>query len=123
MNRLEFTRAKCNLIAAMFLDKEQPIEDYLKRSNEEQYRLYCIGRTFDSEGNLISKDEDKVVTNCDGKNEISGHQKGKAIDIYFLSDDLTTLVDPKKGYKYWHEYWEKKGGKPMIEWDAGHFEG
>jgi hypothetical protein len=106
MNRLEFTRAKCNLIAAMFLEKEQPIEDYLKRSTEEQKRLFDLG-----------------LSKCDGVNIVSAHQRGKAIDIYFLSDDLTTLVTPKKGYEYWHKYWEQKGGKPMIEWDPGHFEG
>jgi hypothetical protein len=106
MNRLEFTRAKCNLIAAMFLDGEQPIEDYLKRSTEEQKRLFSLG-----------------LSECDGVEKVSAHQRGKAIDIYFLSDDLTTLVEPKKGYEYWHKYWEGKGGKPIIEWDKGHFEG
>jgi hypothetical protein len=106
MNRLEFTRAKCNLIAAMFLEKEQPIEDYLKRSNEEQKRLFDLG-----------------LSKCDGFINVSGHQKGKAIDVYFLSEDLTTLIDPKMGWEFWHKYWEGKGGKPMIEWDKGHFEG
>ncbi len=106
MNRLEFTKAKNNLVAAMFLDNEQPIEDYLKRSNEEQKRLF-----------------EKGLSKCDGVKVRSRHQDGCAIDIYFLSDDGAKLVDPKKGYEYWHKYWEQKGGKPMIEWDKGHFEG
>jgi len=113
MNRVEFTRAKNNLIAAMILDGEYPIEDYLKRSPEEQNRLFRLG-----------------LSKCDGYIIISGHQKGIADDIYFpdLDDidkdlDKNELLPPKKGWEYWHKYWEGKGGKPMLEWDKGHFEG
>jgi len=106
MNRVEFTRAKNNLIAIMILAGENPIEDYLKRSDEEQMRLFIKG-----------------LSKCDGIKIISGHQKGMAEDIYFVSDDGTKLVNPKKGWEYWHKYWEGKGGKPMIVWDKSHFEG
>jgi len=106
VNRLEFTHQIVNLLAAMMLDKEQPIIDYVKRSDMEQKRLFDLG-----------------LSKCDGIYIISGHQRGKAIDIYFLSEDLLSLVNPKRGHEYWHKYWEEKGGKPMIEWDPGHFEG
>ena len=106
MNRLEFTHQLANLLAAMMLDKEQPIIDYVKRSKEEQTRLFGLG-----------------LSECDGVEKISAHQRARAVDIYFLSEDLTSLVDPNKGWEYLHKYWERKGGKPMIEWDKGHFEG
>lgn len=113
MNRVEFTRNINNLIAAMILDGEYPIIDYVKRSDEEQMRLFIKG-----------------LSNADGIKKISGHQRGKAVDIYFpdLDDidkdlDKNELLPPKKGFEYWHKYWEQKGGKPMIEWDKGHFEG
>lgn len=112
MNRVEFTKAKCLLISAMFLDGESPIEDYLKRSPEEQNRLFKLG-----------------LSKCDGINKISAHQVGKAIDILFpdvddrdFDRDTKELLPPKKGWEYWHKYWESKGGKPMIEWDKSHFE-
>jgi len=106
MNRVEFTHQIVNLLAAMMLDDEHPILDYVKRSDEEQMRLF-----------------DRKLSKCDGVKNISLHQVGKAADIYFLDDDLKKLSDPKMGFEYWHKYWEMKGGKPMIEWDKGHFEG
>jgi hypothetical protein len=104
MNRVEFTHQIVNLLAAMMLDGEHPIIDYVKRSPEEQNRLFKAG-----------------ASKCDGINTISNHQLGKAMDIYFMEDG--EVVDSKKGWEYWHKYWEGKGGKPIIEWDKGHFEG
>jgi len=104
MNRVEFTHNLVNLLAAMMLEGEHPIIDYVKRSAEEQKRLY-----------------EKGLSKCDGVRITSAHQGGKAADIYFIEDDK--LSDPKKGWEYWHKLWEEKGGKSMIEWDKGHFEG
>ena len=113
MNRVEFTKSITNLLAAMMLDNEYPIIDYVKRSEVEQRHLFTEGKS-----------------KCDGISSISQHQRGKAADIYFpdLDDidkdmDKDELLPPKKGWEYWHTYWEEKGGKPMIEWDKGHFEG
>ena len=113
MNRVEFTRNMCKLLAAMALDNEHPIVDYCKRSSEEQNRLYKAG-----------------LSQKDGYRKISAHQIGKAVDIYFVdiddvdNDNITQeLVDPKRGWEYWHDYWHRWGGKPMIKWDKGHFEG
>jgi hypothetical protein len=96
----------------MMLDKEYPIIDYVKRSEAEQRHLFTEGKS-----------------KCDGISSISQHQRGKAIDIYFpdLDDidkdmDKDELLPPNKGWEYWHKYWEEKGGKPIIEWDKGHFE-
>jgi len=105
MKRVEFTRAINNLIAAMILEGENPIIDYVKRSDEEQMRLYL-----------------KKRSKCDGVILRSAHQSGSAMDIYFLNDEHSEIVEPKKGFTYWHTYWEGKGGQPMIEWDKGHFE-
>lgn len=104
MDRVEFTRNLVNLLAAMLLDGEHPILDYVKRSDEEQARLYKEGKS-----------------KCDGVKVKSKHQLGKAADIYFVEDGK--LVEPKRGWEYWHKRWEEKGGNPMIDWDKGHFEG
>ncbi len=104
VNRIDFTRQLNNLIAGMILEGEHPILDYVKRSPEEQKRLFDAG-----------------LSKCDGVNNISQHQIGVAADIYFVEDGK--LVEPKKGFDYWHRNWEEKGGRPMIEWDKGHWEG
>lgn len=105
MSRVQFTKLVCKLIAAMFLDNEHPLIDFVKRSDQEQMRLFLEKRS-----------------KCDGVEIKSKHQFGRAADIYFLDDDEAKMVDPKKGWEYWHEYWEKLGGKPIIEWDKVHFE-
>jgi len=104
MNRVEFTHNLINLLAAMFIEGESPIIDYVKRSDEEQMHLFQEGRS-----------------KCDGIKVRSKHQTGRAADIYFV--DNGKLVEPKKGFGYWHKYWEEKGGEPMISWDKNHFEG
>ena len=45
MNRVEFTRNLVNLLAAMMLEGEHPIIDYVKRSDEEQKRLFMKGKS------------------------------------------------------------------------------
>ena len=108
MNRFEFTRKIAALLIMMIAEGERPIADYLKRSAEEQRRLF-----------------DKGLSKADGRTKKSGHQDAKALDIYFENeDDEDTILDaPKKGWKYWHDIWRKMGGKKMIPWDKGHFEG
>lgn len=105
MRRVEFTKALSKLLAAMILEDELPIVDYVKRSAEEQNRLFKEGKS-----------------KLDGYKAMSKHQVGLAADIYFVGDDGKSLVAPKKGWEYWHGYWEKLGGQPMIVWDKGHFE-
>jgi hypothetical protein len=106
MNRVEFTRKIAALIQAMSEAGENPIGDFLKRSVQEQRRLFDAG-----------------LSKCDGVKVTSGHQVGRALDVLCLSEDLTKVVLPKAGYAYWHELWERLGGKPMIDWDQAHFEG
>ncbi|RJQ29167.1 hypothetical protein C4571_01905 [Candidatus Parcubacteria bacterium] len=105
MNRVDFTRAISTLLFEMEAEGERPILDYVKRPAEEQRRLYDAG-----------------LSKCDGKVKVSKHQPGKAADIYFATEDGKRLEDPQKGWEYWHERWERLGGRPMIEWDKGHFE-
>jgi len=103
MNRTEFTKILAQLLLEMILDGENPLLDYVKRSDEGQMAMYLSGKS-----------------KCDGKVKISKHQRGKAADIYFVEDG--ELVAPKRGWEYWHERWMELGGEPMIEWDKGHFE-
>lgn len=118
MNRIEYTDKITRLLRMMIDEGEHPIGDSWHRLDEEQQYLYSIGR--DKDGNIIGK----TVTNCDGIHNISAHQRGKALDILFLSDDGTKLLPgPKKGWKYWHDKWEEMGGQDDISWDEDHFEG
>lgn len=117
MNRPEYTKNICEIVLMMIEEGENPIGDFWKRSDEEQYRLWKIGR--DEKGNVISK----TVTDCDGRINISDHQRGKGLDILFLSEDNTQIIEPKKGWDYWHVEWSRRGGKPAIKGDAGHFGG
>jgi hypothetical protein len=106
MTRLEFTKNICSLIIEMIGMGERPIIDFCKRSSDEQKRLYDAG-----------------LSKCDGINNHSQHEFGKAIDLYFLSEDCLHIVEPSWGHEHWHRIWEEKyGGKPAISWDMGHLE-
>lgn len=106
MTRFEFTDNICTLIIMMIAEGEKPLIDYVKRSAEEQRRLF-----------------DQKLSKCDGEIIRSAHQDGKAMDIYFLNDKGDAITEPKKGFAYWHKKWEEDfGGKKVIEWDQGHFE-
>jgi len=120
MNRFEYTDRITRFISRMIAEGEHPVGDSWHRLTEEQQFLFSLGR--DKDGNVI--DKSKVVTNCDGIKNISAHQFGKALDIMFLSDDLTKVLPaPKKGWAYWHKVWkEEYGGKEDISWDEDHFE-
>ena len=105
MTRVEFSYNLCQLIIEMFKEGEQPLIDFVKRSAEEQKRLY-----------------DLKLSKCDGRIIVSQHQLGRAADIYFVKDGK--LVEPKFGHEYWHRRWaDTYKGAEMIEWDAGHYEG
>ena len=116
-SRLEFNEKLFLLLEEMTAEGEHWLLDFIKRSTEEQHRLWLLGR--DEEGNIVSPKE--VVTRCDGYITISWHQYGRAVDIYFV--DGKNLVNPIKGYRYWHDVWKSLGGHEMIEGDEGHFEG
>ena len=104
MTRVEFTVNIVQLLHQMILLGEHPVGDFWKRSKEEQKRLFDAG-----------------LSKCDGEHNISAHQVGRALDIYFIEDNK--VVDPKSGWVYWHDLWEAWGGVPVISWDQGHFEG
>jgi len=95
MTRVEFTEKIVNLLQWMIDAGEHPIIDFVKRSDEEQKRLF-----------------DKGLSKCDGIKNRSLHQSGRAMDIYFLQEG--EMIDPKHGWETWHEHWEEVGGKPMI---------
>jgi hypothetical protein len=82
--------------------------DYVKRSDEEQKRLFDAGKSH-----------------CDGYNVRSRHQLGQAADLYVIGvdgmvdDPMKTIPDTWRKIR---AYWEELGGDRMISWDAGHFE-
>ena len=112
--RIEFTININHLLHDMILLGEHPIGDFWKRSDEEQHRLWQIGR--DENGNRIGD----TVTNCDGIKIPSAHQSGKALDILFIENGK--ISNPNMGWDHWHKRWEGWGGAKIISWDKGHFE-
>jgi len=106
MTRTEFTHKITTLLQRMIDEGESPIIDFVKRSDEEQRRLFDAG-----------------LSKCDGVNKISMHQYGKAMDIYFVDKETHKLIPPLKGFEYWHSMWVEMGGDGIILWDKGHFEG
>ncbi len=106
MGRVEFTKKIAELIIRMIAGGEEVILDYVKRSPQEQNRLFKAG-----------------LSKCDGYKVRSKHEEGKAADIYFLDKkDKSKLSEDVKLYKKWHKVWESMGGRPMIKWDLGHYE-
>lgn len=104
MKRTEFSKKIVFLLQEMIDAGDSPIIDYVKRSDMGQYFMFLTGKS-----------------KCNGVNNPSRHQSGKAMDIYFVGAKGTLIYD-KKLYKKWHKYWGKLGGKPMIKWDMPHFE-
>ena len=104
MTRVRFTQAIVQLLVEMVDAQEAPIIDWVKRSTMEQLHLYKAG-----------------LSKCDGITKKSAHQRGCAMDIYFINDK-NEVAPPKKGFEYWHKRWTEMGGKPEITWDLNHFE-
>ena len=104
--RVDFTRALRVLLDSMIQNDDRPILDYVKRSDQEQKRLFDAG-----------------LSKCDGYRNVSKHQIALAADIYLINDDgsLHDWSLDDRAVKY-HRLWESLGGKPMISWDQGHFE-
>jgi hypothetical protein len=104
--RQSFNVALVKLLNAMIEAGEIPLVDFVKRSNEEQKRLFDLG-----------------LSKCDGVNIRSKHQSGMAVDIY-LTDKDGRLKDWSMGglATRYHALWESLGGKPELLWDRGHFE-
>ena len=107
MNRAQFSAMLLKLGQFMLDHGDHPIFDYLKRSKEEQKRLFEAG-----------------LSKCDGEVKQSLHQKGRAVDIYLATPDGAHLLEWTEGGKdkLYHDYWVSLGGEPMLSWDVGHFE-
>jgi hypothetical protein len=105
--RSDFTRELGALLMYMGSEGDTPVIDFVKRSPEEQKRLFDAG-----------------LSKCDGTKVISKHQLGLAADLYLIDNegkfmDWSKIVD--KALKY-HAFWDVCGGRMQIEWDRGHFE-
>lgn len=129
MNRREFTKNKALITIEMCNAGDQPVEDYVKRSTEEQQRLFAIGRKL-VDGIWVVVDSAAIVTKNDGVTHTSDHQYAKAADIYFVvtRPDGSVYIDfefkeTKDIALKWHKRWEEMGGKPVIEWDLAHYSG
>jgi hypothetical protein len=103
MTRTNFTLIISNLIAQMHLAGDSPILDWAFRSTEAQQEMFKAGKS-----------------KCDGVKKRSRHQDGLAVDIYLVHDESIDWLPDKA--KYYHDLWQSWGGKPMIDWDKGHFE-
>lgn len=107
MTRRQFTSNLASLLQYMENEGDAPIIDFVKRSPEEQLRLFKEGKS-----------------KCDGVKNVSKHQIGRAADLY-LVDESGQIIDwskvPDKSTKY-HTFWTEMGGRMVIEWDRGHFE-
>lgn len=78
MTRVEFTKRIALLLNEMVEAGELPIIDFVKRSEQEQKRLF-----------------DANLSKCDGRIVVSQHQVGKAMDIYFVEEG--NLQNQRKG--------------------------
>lgn len=99
--RREATLKLAKLIIEMTEHGEQPIGDFLKRSDHEQAYLFT-----------------QKVTKCDGVIRRSAHQNGKALDIYLWNEEKQDVDQDwdKDKSDYWHKVWvEEYGGKPRTE--------
>jgi hypothetical protein len=109
MKRLEFSKKLFILMSYMVDDDVDFVLDYVLRSQEEQKRLF-----------------DKGLSKCDGFKILSAHQKGTAVDIYFVINGQIDFdfssQEAKDLSKRYHDIWESMGGKPVILWDNPHFE-
>lgn len=106
MNRVSFSLNIANLIVHMNLDGLHPAIDYVKRSTEEQQRMF-----------------EKGASKLDGVHKLSAHQSGMAADILLFTDDGKLMTEwPKEISEKYHQTWVLWGGKPVITWDVGHFE-
>jgi hypothetical protein len=105
MNRAQFTTILCDLLQDMRAEGLRPFIDFVKRSDQEQKRLFL-----------------QNLSKCDGIIKVSQHQRGKAADIYLLDDQDKLLPWTMDLASAWHRHWEDMGGEPMIPWDIGHFE-
>lgn len=106
--RARFTYNISKLIVMMFEDGEEPLLDYIKRSDAGQVQMYEEGKS-----------------KCDGFEKRSKHQDGMAADIYFTKTVRGKIVLDfnRAKYKKWHRIWtEVFGGDKMIPWDIGHFQ-
>jgi hypothetical protein len=104
MKRVEFTKMLVKLVLYALGKGYNVVIDYVLRSTEEQNRLFQLGKS-----------------RCDGYKVKSKHQLGLAADVYVVNDKGEFVWD-REPYVVLHQYWESIGGRPMIEWDLGHFE-
>ena len=103
MTRTEFARKLGHLLVYAEDQGFDILIGWVLRDRETQQRMF-----------------DKGLSKCDGVSKISAHQTGKAADIYIIENGK--ISEDKKKYKNLHAFWAVLGGKPMLDWDAGHFE-
>ena len=127
MTRVEFSKKITYLLNRIEKDGVDYVLDYVVRSRVSQQWLYAKGRKQLDDGSWIVVDQNKVVTKCDGIKNMSKHQAGLAIDIYFVINGqidfrFASQESRSLSIKY-HNFWVGSGGKPIIEWDRAHYEG
>jgi len=103
--RIEMTEAVAALLQYMINEGDTPIIDFVKRTDHEQAYLFGLG-----------------LSRKDGVKKISKHQTAEAIDIYLIENGKLHDWNADDRWSKYHDFWEESGGKPVIDWDKGHFE-
>jgi hypothetical protein len=105
MTRVEFTKRLAEFILDMFAEGEKPVINEVKRETIQQVYYYLT-----------------KLSKCDGINNRSKHQDGRAVDIFFV-DDKGNYDWSEERYEKWHKIWQEKyGGDPAISRDLVHFQ-
>ena len=112
MTRSEVSILWARLLLQMEEDGLNPAADYVKRSDQEQARLFALN---DPEHHVW-------ITSDDGVKHVSDHQRGKAMDVLLFDNKGDLICNwPDKWAKKYHDLWTSWGGKPVIPKDVGHF--
>jgi len=89
---------------------------WIERSAEQQFTLYQQGRT----------EPGRIVTNCDGYQKISPHQRWRAADLVIVGEDGGLIWDASARYELLGQMWKDLGGKHGGDFkglcDMNHFE-
>lgn len=90
------------------------------RSVEEQFELYKIGRTMDTEGNWIVQDKSKIVTYVDGYKTIGKHntKPATAIDVVVMDNQKGIAIREESYYDYLGPIVRQYGLRWGGDWDG-----
>ena len=114
--RVLFFQKLLQLIARALSGGIRLMPYWIERSAEQQFTLYQQGRT----------EPGMIVTNCDGYQKISPHQRWRAADLVIVGEDGGLIWDASARYELLGGMWKDLGGKFGGDFvglkDMNHFE-